>query len=811
MKKIKIEFQITLLTIIIAIAVSVSGYLVYQSLSKIVSSFQKGTRPDFKLLLIKDIDADLTKVENTIRLYSLSGDPAFLHPYDKLNQTIHRKLDNLEDYAIPGSAETRKLDSIRLLTNRKLQLWEQIRNLHQNQEKSAIKFEELYAKIDTSIIQSDTITFPKKEKKGFFKRVFGRQEEEHHSPVIIDNSKEKEALKKELSQFQERMDSRKKQFQQTEQQLYEHNIVVTKLLRQLISSIEENEQESLLAKTQKADRMAAQTYRRMATFSAAVIILLIIVLILFFRNLKQNRLYQQILSQSKARAEELTRAKELFIATVSHEMRTPINAIFGLSEQLTKRLLANDLRKDLSIIHQSAIHLITLVNDTLDFSKMDADKLTLEQENFSPAEVIDLIRDMHQGTADAKGIALVVNNNFPPQITALGDPVRLKQILINLLTNAIKFTEKGSVRLEAYYKKEENSDNFTLLLNIEDSGIGMEKEDREKIFEEFVQLDNDKAQKHRGTGLGLAIVKKLINLHHGKIKVDSSPGKGTLFSLEIPYARGTTEVAVTSSSTSIQIPEWFKMLNLLIVDDEEFNLYLLKNILSKWNVAFEEAANGQQAVEQALQKKFDLILMDLRMPVLDGYHAGQEILASKPEIRIIALTATSQPSEIKKIYAIGFKGFLQKPFSEQALIDLIYSIFPAPPTNNRQQEKQPGSSTGGPMSTAPHINLEELRRQMNHDEEFFREMVSLFIKSSKKGQEQIEENLKAQNWIKIAETAHKLAAPVKHMMANELYKHLKELEKEADTGTRPDEIIRKSEICLREISEACSWLEKKLS
>jgi signal transduction histidine kinase/FixJ family two-component response regulator len=798
MKRIKVEIQVTLLTIIIAAAMIGSGYLVYNSLSEIVDSIHKESRPDSRLLLLKDIASDLTEIENTVRFYSLTGDPALITPYHELSTSVKQKLTNLKDYEIPGSEKARLIDSIRQLTNEKLILLEKIRSLQNRQENTQSSFTELYSKIDTAIVPYDTIQVRKEEKKvGFLKRIFGKRESTPPPPIIVDKSEEKENIKQEIANIERQITDRNRKLQVQEKALLEQNIEITSLLMKQISTLEHSEQRRLELKTQEADFMAAQTYRRLTIFTIAAVILLMTVLIIFFRNIQRNRSYQQILKKAKAEAENLAKAKEMFVATVSHEMRTPINAIYGLTEQLLQKTNEKEVVTDLKVVHKSAEHLITLVNDTLDFSKIEAQKLKIEQLDFLPEDIFKEVYILNKNAASVKGIELIVQNYADAGLTLKGDPIRLKQILINLVSNAIKFTARGKVTLQSEYREENNL--IWLIAEVTDTGIGISREDTEKIFDEFVQLDNDLTQKHRGAGLGLSIVKKLVEMQGGNISVDSIPGKGARFTVQIPYQRGTFQNVRKQSEEKLYLPAHLKKLHFLLVDDEEFNLHLLKNILKKWGVSFTEATNGKMATELASEKVFDLIFMDVRMPVLNGFEASRQILRLRPDARIIALTAANNREDIQKSKEAGMLGLLQKPFSEAELLSLVIDFFP-------ENHVQPVSSV------EPHVpvNPEELEKMSGSDKTFFKEMIKIFIKSSENALITMRQSITVQDWNAIGEAAHKLAAPAKHMAALYLYDRLKILEKEAPGGKDPSKIKKIVEEINTEIQQIHAILKQKL-
>jgi Signal transduction histidine kinase len=769
MKFFKTEIQVIILNICIGAVVIVSGKLAYESLAQIVETIHNEARPDLTLLTIKDITSDLNQVENSIRLYSLTGNGSFLRSYRQLGDSIQKKLKTLSEYALPGSEEISHIDSISMLTKKKLVIWDQIRSLHRSKTDAHKSFTDLYSKIDTAYIQPDTIRFKPEPKKSFFKRLFGKRDTTTKRPIIIDKSKDKEVIKKEIAGIEEQITTQAKNLQTKETDLFKLNIKVTRLLNRNIAALELSGQEHFAQKTQEADALAAQTNERMKYFSIATVILLLTTVVLIIRNLQKNKKYQKALNQAKTEAESLAKAKEMFVATVSHEMRTPINAIYGLTGQMLKKAEHSEAVNDLKVVHRSAEHLIALVNDTLDFSKIESQKMKIEQVDFIPSEIVSEIFILHKDQAQNKGIELAVNSTVPDDLILIGDPIRLKQILINLITNALKFTNNGQVSLTVSGQKTSPS-NFTIHAEVADTGVGISAEDLPLIFEEFVQLGTDLKQKQRGAGLGLSIVKKLIQLQDGRIDVQSTPGKGTTFIVEIPYKTGNSENIAPKQEPKLQIPQWFAKLSLLVVDDEEFNRYVIQNILRNWGVSFEEAVNGQEAVALSRQKKYDLILMDIRMPVMDGYEATEFILKSDPNQKIVALTASSKSAEIQKIQNAGMSAFLQKPFSEEDFIKIIVELLPATSEPEPKLDEETETS----------FNLNELELMASGDKAFFNEMLQIFIRSSEESMAKFQTHILAKEWQSIAEVAHKLAAPAKHMQAISLYDKLKTLENQIE-------------------------------
>lgn len=774
MAKFRIEAQITLLTVIIAAAVVTSGYLGYKSLSQIVNSIHQEARPDYKLLLIKDISAQLSEIENNVRLYVLTGDEGNLKPYRQLANSVEVKTQGLAEAYTPGQEGTWPIDSIRPLIKAKLAIWEEVLQLHKSKKDSAPVFSEIYSKLEEQIF--DTVTVAP-EKKGIFRKIFGGKKLKPDT-TLVERAVEKEAIKKEIRELESEVRGIKekgKQYNVLESHLIERNIRVSEKLNTLIALAEKNETNSLLAKTNEADRLAALTYKRLAAFSVTAVALLLAVLFLLYNYLHKSRAYQQVLNEAKLQAEGLAKAKELFVANVSHEMRTPVNAIYGLAEQLFQQDLPPKTKEQISIIARSAGHLKNVVNDTLDFSRIQAQKIKLDEIHFSPTEIFDEVIAIQTPDARKKGIGLdcKIEGFLPPAL--LGDPMRLKQVLINLAGNAIKFTDKGrvAVNVKAIAGHE---GYFTLQMIISDTGIGISKENLEVIFEEFVQVENNSSRKYSGAGLGLSIVKKLVELQGGKISVESELGKGTAITVSIPYKEGDKEKIEGLNPVVPEIPKWFKKLSALVADDEEFNRYLLKGIFEKWGVNCTQAENGNEAVAAAMNNNFDLILMDVRMPETNGIEATKKIIGNKPESRIIAITAANEKAGWDACREAGMCGFLPKPFSEAALFELFITNVPAP--GNSSEEKI--------VPPKPQIDLNELERLTNGDRNFFAEMLEIFIRSSESGLANLREALAKNDLETISATAHKMAAPCRQLLAFSLFGKIRKLEKSAEENAGMD-------------------------
>ena len=383
------------------------------------------------------------------------------------------------------------------------------------------------------------------------------------------------------------------------------------------------------------------------------------------------------LMEAKKLADLANQAKSSFIANMSHELRSPLNAILGFTQIMTcSQSLSPDQQENVGIISRSGEHLLTLINNVLDLSKIEAGKTTLNEKNFDLYRLLDDLHDMFQLKADNKGLQLLLEQeeSIPRYIRT--DEVKLRQVLINLLNNAIKFTETGGVTLRAIsVETSNNSQPKRISFAVEDTGTGIAPEELDKLFEAFVQTETGK-QAQEGTGLGLPISRKFVQLMGGDIQVTSQVGKGTTFSFEI-QAEEVEATAVESQKPKrrvIALAPNQPRYRILIVDDKILNRQLLVKLLNPLGFELKEASNGKEAIEIFESWEPHLIWMDMRMPVMDGYEATQRIKVSikGQATAIIALTASVLEEEKAVVLSAGCSAFMRKPFREEDIFEAMH-------------------------------------------------------------------------------------------------------------------------------------------
>jgi signal transduction histidine kinase/ActR/RegA family two-component response regulator len=389
----------------------------------------------------------------------------------------------------------------------------------------------------------------------------------------------------------------------------------------------------------------------------------------------------EIATIDKIRAEQAHLAKTEFLSTMSHEIRTPINGVIGVCNLLMDEDLTAKQKEYINILNFSSQHLLSVVSDILDFSKIEAGTMSFDKSSFDLHKTCLNVVDLYEARANEKNIKFqfIPDNNV--SFSLYGDSVRLCQILTNLISNAIKFTNEGAVRF-SYRNISETPSTVTIEFSIKDTGIGISNDKLDKVFESFTQAENHISSQYGGTGLGLTISKKIVELQGGKISVQSELGKGSEFIFYLSFEKHVYVDSLPNPGFRADKVKNLQGLKVLVVEDNRINAQVLSGFLKKWQVQFDVATNGRESIDKLQENDFDIILMDIQMPVMDGKEATQiirnEKLTAYANIPIIALTADATSETQNTITKYGFNQYLSKPFNPDALYRLLkkyYTIY----------------------------------------------------------------------------------------------------------------------------------------
>lgn len=396
----------------------------------------------------------------------------------------------------------------------------------------------------------------------------------------------------------------------------------------------------------------------------------------FYQREEELKRIEQKLSVERRRTLVSEKTKQNFLINISHEIRTPMNGILGFARLLEDTIKEKEHQESLQMIIKSADHLMAILNDILDFSRIEAGDINFAQQPFELKDTVLSIYKLMEATAKLKGIEFkcFIDPGVPTYVN--GDAIRLGQILLNLTSNALKFTEHGQVNINVFVI-EERGDQTILEFRVSDTGIGIPLHKQERIFDYFEQAANGTSRKFGGTGLGLSIVKRLVELQKGHIYVKSFPEKGSDFYFRLPFSKvkDLNESDVTFKSPQLEdVSEVGKGTRILVVEDNPINQLLVIKLLERRGYEATVVPNGRLALEEYQEKTFDIVLMDLQMPEMDGYEATAQIRKlpeGKREVPIVAMTAHTVKGELEKCMAIGMNDYISKPFNST---ELYYKI-----------------------------------------------------------------------------------------------------------------------------------------
>ena len=714
------------------------------------------------------------------------------------NRTLNKAHNNMDSLRtlVTDSMQLLKIDTIDILLERKR--WNTRRLLETWQEANTERLyteniEKIIAVRDTIVnevqvqerveVKQDTVVVPRK-KRGFFKRladVFSPGKED--TSIVVNTTREivtdtlvnaynpTDTIVSVLKSIQ---DSVAWQRQQLMDQLLErasnlryNNSVITREINQMLRNIEEEEMEASLERVYKKQVLLRETSHLIAGIAIVSVVIAFLFLFFISRDISRSKYYRMQLEKAKQVAESLLRSREKLMLTISHDIRAPLSSIIGYIELLLRRHPDERQQYYLENMKGSSDHILSLVNDLLDFQRLESGEMEVHSVPFRVPVLFDEIYTSFQPIAEAKGLRFVLN--LKPEETGqvyMGDPIRIRQVVGNLLSNAIKFTEAGRVVLLVSLQKL-SAVHYQLSITVSDSGPGIPKEEQERIFGEFTRLAD--TEEVEGFGLGLSITRKLLSLMNGTLALDSAPGKGSDFTilLPLPLADNQSLPDVTAGASDAGEAEALPLFEgqdvyCLLVDDDPLQLALTEELLKQSHVQVVGCTNPHNVLELLRNTVFNAIITDIQMPMLDGYHLLERIRTSgipgTDKIPVIALSA-SIAKEHEHYLEAGFTGFLNKPFTAAQLISLLNELL----TLHLEAKSE--------------LNFSSLTAFAGEDTEASASILKTFSEETRKSIDLLREALEGKDREEASRISHKLIPLFTMLGANSLVQHLRILEK----------------------------------
>ena len=788
--------------IVLLIAIVSSGFIGHSSYKKLMSSVSLLSKPDAEISRMNHLLTDLSEAENHIRVYSLTKKNKYLKLFGKKVESIKTELDSLRAGNIKNAHSILMIDSMIFLIDvrsKKLNAFARIKKAKEgiNYTEQALKElsdasqysrEEFESSITKKTIVDTIKTIKKKieEPKRFLGIRFGKKKESNvevvdrlieRQEVGIDSSfiLKQDSL---FNSFKEELESSRKKEQQArerlmleELKLVDENSIILQKVKKLLTELEQQQIRDLKQKVFRTEQIAKDSIVLITIVIIVGFIFGVLFILFILLDLSKSDYLKVQLMHAKAKAEKLAKVKEEFLASMSHEIRTPLNALIGFSHQLEKTEMNQEQTKYVEVIENSSNHLLGLVNDILDLAKIEAGKLVIEKHHFEPKKLVQDVFNLLSDSAQRKGLDFSWTYEGEDQHFFESDPFRLKQILLNLGSNAIKFTEEGGVSIKAVM--ETNADKHRLKISLIDTGIGISSDKLEHVFEDFSQAESFSARKYGGTGLGLSISRRLARLLGGDLEVTSELGKGSEFSLNLPIRIGDVITEDSVMKKISIVPEELKGKKILVAEDDEYSSLLMQTIFEEWDLNVTLVNNGKKAIECIKKTNYDILLTDIHMPEVGGVDLCKYIRTDlKSEMPIVALTANVRQVDLDKYIKEGMSSYLLKPFEEESLLAILCEQL------NIEVEKSVPEEHRSVYETDKLLfDLSEIEKFTSSDKLLINQVLTSFVRVAKESILLLKKANEEENYPQLGEIAHRMLSSYRQLKIESASEILIEFEK----------------------------------
>ncbi len=768
--KVAIGFILSLVALLFVIKIA---YTNFNNLTKAVSEISK---PNYKLLDLNNIVTGISETENSLRLFSLTNQRKYLNNYATSDSLLKSNLLDIKNHMLDHKDQRHRIDTILILLKARNQLLKGFltskRSIDnkKNQQSAigAIKstFEDSVSKYQDSVIVDTILTINERTveaEKGFLKKLFNKREirKDTLKKVVKATINNEDSLLKDVTNILdniEKEESKKaKSLGRRELALLEQNSILINEIRSIIGNIEREEIEQSILNSQQSKKITNHSANQILILLFIGLSVCIFFIVWVIRDIKKADIYKKKLEDAKKKAEQLAQAKKDFLANMSHEIRTPLTAIIGYGQLLEKSGLNKNQLSHINSIQHSSDHLLNTVNDILDYSKIEAGKINIQQKAVNLNEELNALVNGISPIAVDKKVNLIFENEIDKLKLYQTDIFRIKQIAYNLIGNAIKFSPDGNVKISAKVK------NGIFLLTVKDNGIGISRKDLNTIFQDFQQVDISNNRKFGGTGLGLSISKKIAQLMEGDIKVESELNIGSTFQLQIKM------IELKNSIQPIEHIEKynFKELKILVIDDDLINLQLIELQLKHLNCEVMATNSAKKAIALLKTNSYDIILSDIQMHPMNGLDFLKNIQEQNliGDAKVVAFTANVIEENLKKYLELGFDAYLLKPFKEKD-IDQLFTQLGFDKSIEKQLIKD----------NSLYYDLKEIDLFTDGDQLLTQQIIASFIKENANNCKLLNNAFKKSNYKEMGEIAHKMLPSASHFHIQVVLSDLRFLE-----------------------------------
>jgi len=769
-----ITFKVIIGYLMVAAVAAIAVWFTYAQVVKFSSINQSNDQNNQQLVLVSEIATALYETESTGRQFIQTGDTTDLNRYSGQIDGIQESINVLKTtYA--DSAMKVELDSISNLLSLKSENLEELLKLRSRDRNTSFYTEVIQEleKVDESFKdQNYDKRFPNLEPHQ--RRVLIRllefskdDNKEQLSSISADSLVT--SVKKVLNELERENQRFRAIINKKENELLDNDIILNDQLRNLLASVEQEERATTLNRAKRSQEMLSEVSQILLFVGGASVLIVLFFLFLIIRDVSRSQRYRIQLEEAKAFTESLMIRREQFMATITHDLRSPLNTVLGYTELIAKTPLNNKQEHYLGHLKKSSEFILHLVNDLLDLSKLDAGKMQIEKLPFNAKNLLEETFYNIIPEDDPKNLELIVNAEKSADVNVLSDPFRIKQILSNLINNSYKFTEDGSLTVSVSLEKQ-IEDSYILTYKIKDTGLGISKDKQQEIFEEFSQEHRQIEKKYGGTGLGLAISKRITNLLNGELSLESDPGTGSEFTVKIPVIKLKDSLKIIAESPVSNTHLYGK--NILAVDDESSQLALSRELIKSIGMNCDTAQDGKEALEKLGKKKYDLVLTDIQMPSMDGFELLNAIQSKKKLKHIPVIAASGRTTLNSDDYLdAGFSGSLLKPYKPQELLQKIGDIL------NLELETNSGIKSQNEESSEE-FSLKEILLFAGDDKDALNTILKVFVDASRKNLLDINTAILNNNKSKITSIAHKMLPMYKQLNTRNIVFQLEQLEKE---------------------------------